>query len=67
MIAPIQQTDPPQSPAMRRAHGMVASTLLKKQRHAADATPVPAWRAWLFVAWVVAVTAVYAAYMIGLF
>lgn len=68
MIAPIQRTkDPPGSPEMRRAHRLVASTLLKKQRYPADdAPPVPAWRAWLFTAWVVTATAAYLAYMVGL-
>ena len=68
MIAPIQQTDdPPRSHGMLRAHRLVASTLLKEPRYPADdAPPVPAWRAWLFTAWVVVATAVYAAYMIGL-
>ena len=69
MIAKIQQTeDRRRSPRMRRAHRLVASTLLKKTKAAftGDGPPVAAWRAWLFAAWVATATAAYAAYMVGL-
>ena len=68
MIAPIRQTEPrPRLRGLRRAHRLVAATLLKKRRHPADgASRVPAWRAWLFTLWVVVVTVAYSAYLIGL-
>jgi len=68
MIAPIQQTeDPPRQPGMRRVHHLVAATFLKRQQRPSDnAPPVPAWKAWLFAAWVIVATAAYSAYMIGI-
>ena len=68
MIAPIQSTEkPPRSTRMRRAHRLVVSTLLTGKTSRTDGAPdVVAWRAWLFAAWVAAVTAAYAAYMSGL-
>lgn len=69
MIAPIKRpkTSAP-SPGIRRAHRLVASTLLQQRLRPRDAAPpVPAWRAWLFTAWVVVTAAVYFACMSGLF
>jgi len=65
MIAHIRETPrQPRSRVMRRAHRLVATTLLKKRLHPADgAAPVPAWRSWLFTLWVVVVTGVYMVYM----
>ena len=68
MIARIRQTEPESRPrGLRRAHRLVAATMLKKPRHAADGSSrVPAWRAWLFTFWVLVVTVAYSAYLIGL-
>ena len=66
MIAPIRETEAPRrSPAIRRAYRLVAGRLLKRGAVPDDAPPVPAWKAWLFVGWVVVVTTVYFAYMLG--
>ena len=65
MIAPIEgpKASAP-SPGIRRAHSLVASTLLKQRPLPRDRTPpVPAWRAWLFTTWAVVVAAVYFMYM----
>jgi hypothetical protein len=64
MVAPIQHKDKPApSSAMRRAHRLVASTLLS-QAPAADGAPrVAAWKAWLFAAWVVVIAAAYVAHV----
>jgi hypothetical protein len=67
MIAPIKRPKASRSsPGIRRARQLVASTLLPQRPQPADAPAVPAWRAWLFTAWVAVVVAVYSAYMIGL-
>jgi len=67
MIAPIKSPKASRSsPDIRRVRQLVASALLPHRRRPPDAPTVPAWRAWLFTAWVVVVVAVYAAYMIGL-
>jgi len=70
MIAPLPQTGPEKSAAgrhVRAARRLVASTFLPEQPRATDSAPsIPAWRAWLFAAWVLVVTAVYFAGMLGL-
>ena len=67
MIAPIEKAKPRASaPGIRRARRMVASTLLKPPPPG-GAPRLPAWRAWLFTAWVVVVVAVYLVCMAGLF
>jgi len=69
MIAPLDQMDPKTTELRRRlrqARRLVAATFF---RHEADRTdhapPVPAWRAWTFVTWVVIATALYFATMLG--
>jgi nitroreductase len=70
MIAPLDQMDPKTVRFRRRldqARRLVAATFFRHEAHPAEkAPPVPAWRAWAFVAWVVIVTAVYFATMLGL-
>ena len=69
MIAPLPQTGPERSPVhrhVRAARRLVASTFLPAPARAADDAPsIPVWRAWLFAAWVLVVTAVYFASMLG--
>ena len=69
MIAPIRQSKaPPKTRMMQHARHLVAATLLRRRSGPAEAVPpVPAWRAWLFAAWVVVVTGVYFAHMLGVF
>jgi len=69
MIAPLGRTDSERAKRRRRLHGahrLVASVLLA---HASEPTenapPVAAWRAWLFAGWVLLVTGVYSAAMLG--
>jgi len=69
MIAPLRQTeDSSRLRRLRRAHRVVATTLLKKSRHPADtAASVSAWRAWLLTAWIALVITIYAAAMLNAF
>ncbi len=69
MIAPIEKPKAAAtSPGIRRARRLVASALLKQRPRLPGGAPcLPAWRAWLFTAWVVVVAAVYFACMAGLF
>jgi len=70
MIAPIRLVDPETAEArgrLRQARHLVASSLLEERRESVpDAPPVPGWRAWLFSAWVVVVTVMYFAHLVGL-
>jgi len=62
-----QEESTPSTPHVRRARRLVASTFLQRQGDSADsAPPVAAWKAWLLAAWVVAVTLLYFAGMLGL-
>ena len=69
MIAPLRLPEPHTSEQGRRlheAHQVVAAALLDPQPEPSDkAPPIPAWRAWLYVAWVVVVTGVYFASMLA--
>ena len=69
MIAPIDQMDTKTSELrrhLRRARRLVASTFFARKANPTDgAPPVPAWQAWIFVAWVVTITALYFAAMLG--
>jgi hypothetical protein len=67
MIAPASQTDGrPPSRGLRYARRLVASTLLRRRLPGwGNSAKIAAWKAWLFTAWVVVVTAVYGAYMLG--
>jgi hypothetical protein len=69
MIAPIRETEEPsRSERMRQAHRLVASTLLKEPSYPADKGPaVPAWQAWTFAVWAVAVAAICIVWLAGLF
>ena len=70
MIAPLRLPEPHTSRRSRRlheAHHVVAAALLDPQPESSEKIRrIPAWRAWLFVAWVAVVTGVYFASMIGL-
>jgi hypothetical protein len=69
MIAPLDQVDAETAETRRRlrlARRLVASTFFQhRPEPREDAPPIPAWRAWGFTAWVVIVTAVYIATMLG--
>jgi hypothetical protein len=70
MIAPIRHTDPETAEVRRRlrlARQVVVSTLLDPQPKKTDGPPIPAWQAWLFAGWTVAVVAIYFASMLGWF
>lgn len=54
MIAFIRLPEEPvRSPAMHRAHRMLATALLRPAARD-DAPPLPGWKAWLFAGWLVA-------------
>ena len=57
MVAPVSSTHRPAStPSMRRAHQVVAKTLLPAPVPPREtAPPVIAWKAWALTAWIVAV------------
>ena len=69
MIAPLDQMDPKRAELrrrLRRARRLVAARFFHHDADPSDnAPPVPAWQAWVFAAWVVIVTAVYFATMLG--
>jgi hypothetical protein len=71
MIAPLPGSQPPQldeSRPLEEARRWIASTFLRNRSSQDDhAAPVRPWKAWLFTAWVLIVTAVYFAGMFGLF
>ena len=69
MIAPIQKTEQrPRRTGIHYARQLVAASLLKKRAYRDDNAPqIAPWKAWLTTAWIVVVTAVYGAYMIGWF
>jgi hypothetical protein len=69
MIAPIRLPDPGTVETrrrLRRAHRLVASTLLPPQPLSPPAPDVPAWQAWIVAGWVVVVAAYYFVSMLGL-
>ena len=70
MIAPLRLPDPETVETrrrLRRAHRLVASTLLPERRSSPPAASgVSAWQAWMVAAWVVVVAACYFASMLGL-
>ena len=69
MIAPIRETEEPsRSKRLRQAHRLVAATLLDEPPYPADKGPaVPAWQAWGFAVWLVAVALICIARLAGLF
>ena len=70
MIAPLEQVDAETAETHRRlrlARRLVASTFFRHRPEPIEnAPPISAWRAWGFAAWVVIVTGVYFATMLGL-
>ncbi len=68
MIAPLRQTEQPvASPSLRAARRLVARTLLEETTDHPDRSTVPAWRAWLFVAWMAVVIGSYGAHLLAWF
>ncbi len=69
MIAPIQKTRRRRRrTGIHYARELVAASLLKKRTYPDDNSPrIAPWKAWLLTGWIVGVTAVYGAYMIGWF
>lgn len=71
MIAPLRLPEPHTSRRSRRlaqAREVVAATFLHPKPQSSDRAPrIPAWRAWLFVAWVLVVAGAYVAWMMRLF
>jgi hypothetical protein len=68
VIAPIRLPDTGTAETrrrLRRAHRLVASTLLPEQQPSPPPPGVPAWQAWMVAAWVVAAAACYFASMLG--
>ena len=69
MIAPLDQLTPETVKRRGRLHHarrLVASTFLKPRTEPSSNTPpVPAWRAWTFTLWVITVSAIYLATMLG--
>lgn len=69
MIAPLRPplaTTSEKSRPLHEAHQVVAASLLAPlPSPQVEAPPVPAWRAWIFVVWIVGVVSVYAAAMVG--
>jgi len=68
MIAPLGPMDPETTRTrLRLARRIVAAAFFPHDADPAEnAPPIPAWRAWLFTAWVVLVTGLYFATMLGL-
>jgi len=70
MIATPRQISPEAVETRRRLHRarhVVASTFFRHDSESMERVPpISAWRAWLFAGWVVLVTAVYLATMLGL-
>ena len=71
MIAPLGQASPEATRRrgrLFRAHRLVAWTFFERRAEATrDVPPIPAWRAWTFAGWVVIVTTIYLATMLGWF
>jgi len=72
MVAPIHpirsRKRPPPSPTMRRAHQLVAATLLRPpERRTKRVSRVRSRKAWLLVAWVAVLAAAGIACAVGLF
>ena len=70
MIAPLREQETSglaaASRQLRRARRVVARTLLPEaDSRESAAPPVPAWQAWLLVAWMAVTAAVYVALLFG--
>jgi hypothetical protein len=69
VIAPSRLTEEttPES-GLQSARRMVATVLFEHATPLAQKAPrLAAWRAWLFVGWIVAVAVVYGAHLVGMF
>jgi len=69
VIAPSRLTEEasPES-GLQSARRMVATVLFEHSTPPAPNVPrLPAWRAWLFVGWIVAVAVAYGAHLVGMF
>lgn len=69
MIAPFREVDTEIAESPGRSSGVrqIVAAMLERKRPPEDTPPpMPAWRAWMFAGWVVVVTAVYFATMMGL-
>lgn len=68
MIAPIRELDDPEEPvhpALSNAARQAAASLLTASRRE-GVTAVPAWQAWLLVAWMVVTSLAYVAITLGI-
>ncbi len=69
MIAPLRQSETVVSETehrLRQARRMIAQRLLGRDPRAEPPAPfVPAWHAWMFTIWVLAVTIAYLAALVG--
>ena len=67
MIAPIRELDEPSvaEAKLSEAARAAAATLLSSRGREEGALAVPAWQAWLLVAWVAATSAAYLAITLG--
>jgi hypothetical protein len=70
MIAPLREmpsNETENKPRLSEAARAAVSALLMRPDSAEDAAPpVPAWQAWLLVAWLVAASSAYVAITLGL-
>ncbi len=71
MIAPLDQASPKAARRrgrLRRARRLVASTLFEPHVDLGrDIPPIAVWRAWAFTGWLLIVTGIYLATMLGWF
>jgi hypothetical protein len=68
MIAPIRELCPPETeePLLSEAARTAAALLLATGRAENEAPAVPAWQAWLLVAWLIVTSLAYVAITLGL-
>jgi hypothetical protein len=66
MVAHIRPPEKSSSPALARARRLVAAVFLSpRQGPALEVVAVPAWKAWLFTAWVVGAVGICLARLVG--
>jgi hypothetical protein len=64
MVSPVKQVPMRRpTPAMRRAHRLVASLLFNPATQPDRAARVPAWKAWWFAGWLTLVAIAYGAWL----
>jgi hypothetical protein len=64
MVAPVRPKAPP-SPALRRAHELVAATLLEpKESSNVTVSPRRKWKAWICTAWVAMLATLFLVYLL---